>query len=139
MRFIWKRSIRLFAPHGHVFDRDARLERADGVFQYVDQRAVSAGPSRRSARRPSWRRRKQAFRKLASGQIKPLPGLMTLLALADRADVPMVAVTNAPRLNAEMMLSGLGIMQRFKAVDHRRRASARQAASDAIIWKACAR
>ena len=28
----------------------------------------------------------------------------------------MVAVTNAPRLNAEMLLAGLGIMQRFKAV-----------------------
>ena len=60
--------------------------------------------------------KEEAFRKLASGQIKPLAGLMKLLALADRADVPMVAVTNAPRLNAEMMLSGLGIMQRFKAV-----------------------
>src|SRR5712671_1034670 len=60
--------------------------------------------------------KEEAFRRLASGQIKPLAGLMTLLALADRADVPMVAVTNAPRLNAEMMLSGLGIMQRFKAV-----------------------
>ena len=41
---------------------------------------------------------------------------MKLLALADRAEIPMVAVTNAPRLNAEMMLSGLGIMPRFKAV-----------------------
>jgi phosphoglycolate phosphatase len=28
----------------------------------------------------------------------------------------MVAVTNAPRLNAEMLLTGLGIGQRFKAV-----------------------
>ena len=28
----------------------------------------------------------------------------------------MVAVTNAPRLNAEMLLSGLGIMNRFKAI-----------------------
>jgi phosphoglycolate phosphatase len=28
----------------------------------------------------------------------------------------MVAVTNAPRANAEMMLSGLGVMHRFKAV-----------------------
>ena len=60
--------------------------------------------------------KEEAFRKLASGQIKPLAGLMKLLALADSADVPMVAVTNAPRLNAEMMLSGLGIMQRFKAI-----------------------
>ncbi len=57
-----------------------------------------------------------AFRKLVSGQIQPVPGLMTLLALADRADIPMVAVTNAPRLNAEMLLSGLGIVHRFKAL-----------------------
>jgi phosphoglycolate phosphatase len=41
---------------------------------------------------------------------------MTLLARADRAGIPMVAVTNAPRLNAEMLLSGLGIMDRFKAL-----------------------
>ncbi len=60
--------------------------------------------------------KEEAFRKLASGQIRPLAGLMKLLALADRANVPMVAVTNAPRPNAEMMLSGLGLMQRFKAV-----------------------
>jgi HAD superfamily hydrolase (TIGR01509 family) len=57
-----------------------------------------------------------AFRNLVFGQIQPLPGLMTLLALADRASIPMVAVTNAPRLNAEMLLSGLGIMNRFKAI-----------------------
>jgi len=42
--------------------------------------------------------------------------LMALLAHADRAGIPMVAVTNAPRANAEMMLSGLGITHRFKAV-----------------------
>lgn len=57
-----------------------------------------------------------AFRNLVSGKIKPTPGLMTLLDLADQASVPMVAVTNAPRLNAEMLLCGLGIMHRFKAV-----------------------
>jgi beta-phosphoglucomutase-like phosphatase (HAD superfamily) len=39
---------------------------------------------------------------------------MALLTLADCANVPMVAVTNAPRLNAEMLLSGLGIVERFK-------------------------
>jgi HAD superfamily hydrolase (TIGR01509 family) len=60
--------------------------------------------------------KEEAFRQLVSGKIKPTPGLMTLLALADRASFPMVAVTNAPRLDAEMLLSGLGIMHRFKAV-----------------------
>jgi phosphoglycolate phosphatase len=60
--------------------------------------------------------KEEAFRKLALGRLKPLAGLMKLLALADRAGVPMVAVTNAPRLNAELMLSGLGIRGRFEAV-----------------------
>jgi len=41
---------------------------------------------------------------------------MALLTLADRASIPMIAVTNAPRLNAEMLLSGLGIVHRFKAL-----------------------
>jgi len=60
--------------------------------------------------------KESAFRNLVSGKIKPMPGLMRLLTRADQANVPMVAVTNAPRLNAEMLLSGLGIMHRFKAV-----------------------
>ena len=60
--------------------------------------------------------KEDAFRKLVSGKIKPVPGLISLLALADRASTPMVAVTNAPRLNAEMLLAGLGIMHRFKAL-----------------------
>ncbi len=57
-----------------------------------------------------------AFRSLVAGKIRPLPGLMPLLARADRAGVPMVAVTNAPRLNAEMLLAGLAISDRFKAI-----------------------
>jgi HAD superfamily hydrolase (TIGR01509 family) len=60
--------------------------------------------------------KEQAFRKLVAGRIRPLPGLIALLALADRANIPMVAVTNAPRLNAEMLLSGLGIANRFKVL-----------------------
>ena len=41
---------------------------------------------------------------------------MALLDRADAAGIPMVAVTNAPRLNAELLLSGLGITDRFKAL-----------------------
>lgn len=51
-----------------------------------------------------------------AGQIAPLQGLMALLDRADSAGIPMVAVTNAPRLNAELLLSGLGITHRFKAL-----------------------
>ena len=46
----------------------------------------------------------------------PVPGLTALLDQADGAGVPMVAVTNAPRPNAELLLSGLGITHRFKAI-----------------------
>jgi HAD superfamily hydrolase (TIGR01509 family) len=57
-----------------------------------------------------------AFRHLVAGEVRPTQGLMALLDRADQASIPMVAVTNAPRLNAEMLLAGLGIMHRFKAV-----------------------
>jgi HAD superfamily hydrolase (TIGR01509 family) len=60
--------------------------------------------------------KEKTFRRLVAGRIEPLPGLMALIARADRANVPMVAVTNAPRLNAEMLLAGLGIVDRFKVL-----------------------
>ena len=99
----------VFAPHGHVFDRDRASKELMGFSNTsISERFLPGqSPERQAA---IMAEKEEAFRKLASGQIKPLAGLMKLLALADRADVPMVAVTNAPRLNAEMMLSGLGIM-----------------------------
>ncbi|MFK5664243.1 HAD family phosphatase, partial [Escherichia coli] len=49
------------------------------------------------------------FRHLAAGEVQPLPGLIALLDLADAEGIPVAAVTNAPRANAEMILAGLGI------------------------------
>ena len=105
----------VFAPHGHVFDRErASKELMEFSNVSISERFLPGqSPERQAA---IMAEKEEAFRKLASGKIKPLAGLMKLLELADRADIPMVAVTNAPRLNAELMLSGLGIMQRFKAV-----------------------
>jgi hypothetical protein len=37
-------------------------------------------------------KREEAFCKLVSGQIQPMPGLMTLLAVADRTSLPILAV-----------------------------------------------
>jgi HAD superfamily hydrolase (TIGR01509 family) len=105
----------VFAAYGHVFDR-ARASKELTGFSNVSisgRFLPNQSPVRQAA---VMAEKEEAFRRLASGQIKPLAGLMKLLALADRADIPMVAVTNAPRLNAEMMLSGLGIMEKFKAV-----------------------
>jgi HAD superfamily hydrolase (TIGR01509 family) len=105
----------VFGPRGHVFDH-ARFTRE---LQGFSNASISA---RFLAEEPPTRRaaiigeKEAAFRKIVAGKIQPVPGLMPLLALADRAGIPMVAVTNAPRLNAEMLLSGLGIMHRFKAL-----------------------
>jgi HAD superfamily hydrolase (TIGR01509 family) len=105
----------VFGPRGHVFDR-ARASRELMGFSMasIAERFLADEPPHRQL--AIMQEKEAVFRALASDQIQPLPGLMALLDLADRANVPMVAVTNAPRLNAEMMLSGLGITHRFKAL-----------------------
>jgi HAD superfamily hydrolase (TIGR01509 family) len=105
----------ILGPRGHVFDH-ARFTRELQGFSNasIGARFLADEPPRRQAAIIG--EKEAAFRKLVAGQIRPLPGLMTLLARAYRADIPMVAVTNAPRLNAEMLLAGLGIVHRFKAL-----------------------
>ncbi|MCK1543800.1 HAD-IA family hydrolase [Bradyrhizobium sp. 179] len=106
---------RVFAPRGHVVD-DERFKRELQGFSNVSigERFL---PDESSERRLAILGEKEAiFRDLVAGQIAPIPGLMALLDRADAAGIPMVAVTNAPRLNAELLLSGLGITERFKAI-----------------------
>src|ERR1700712_4197054 len=105
----------VLGPYGHAFDH-ARFTRELQGFSNasISERFLAGEPPERQA--AIMGEKEQAFRKLVAGRIQPLPGLMALLALADRANVPMVAVTNAPRLNAEMLLSGLGIVDRFKVL-----------------------
>jgi HAD superfamily hydrolase (TIGR01509 family) len=105
----------VFGPRGHIFDH-ARFARELQGFSNasIGERFL---PDQTPARQAAIMGEKEAaFRSLVSGKIRPVPGLMMLLALADRASIPMVAVTNAPRLNAEMLLSGLAIIDRFKAI-----------------------
>jgi beta-phosphoglucomutase len=52
------------------------------------------------------------FRRMASN-LKPLEGLLDLLDWAERRDVRIALVTNAPRLNADHMLDVLGLAERF--------------------------
>jgi HAD superfamily hydrolase (TIGR01509 family) len=105
----------VLGPRGHVFDRARFSKELQGFSNAsIGERFLTDEPPKRRA--TIMGEKEAAFRKLVSGQIQPVPGLMTLLALADDADIPMAAVTNAPRLNAEMLLSGLGILHRFKAL-----------------------
>jgi HAD superfamily hydrolase (TIGR01509 family) len=57
-----------------------------------------------------------AFRHLARHDLVPMPGLLALLDTADARGIPMAAVTNAPRANAEMILGALGIAARFRTL-----------------------
>ncbi len=105
----------VLGPHGHVFDH-ARFSRELQGFANVsigDRFLPDETPERRAA---ILAEKEEIFRTLVAGQVEPLPGLMALLDRADAAGIPMVAVTNAPRLNAELLLSGLGITERFKAI-----------------------
>uniref|UniRef100_A0A804LNK7 Haloacid dehalogenase-like hydrolase domain-containing protein Sgpp n=1 Tax=Zea mays TaxID=4577 RepID=A0A804LNK7_MAIZE len=53
------------------------------------------------------------FRKLAPGQLKPVDGLQELCGWMEGRDLKRAAVTNAPRANAELMLSLLGLTDFF--------------------------
>lgn len=101
----------VLGPRGHFFDHARFTKELQGFSTAsISERFL---PDETATRQPTIMAEKEAaFRKLVSGRIQPLPGLMALLALADRASIPMVAVTNAPRPNAEMLLSGLGIAHR---------------------------
>lgn len=56
------------------------------------------------------------FRRLAAEQLKPLDGLYKLKKWVEDRGLKRAAVTNAPRLNAELMISLLGLSDFFDAV-----------------------
>ena len=105
----------VLGPHGHVFDH-ARFSRELQGFANISIGERFLPDETMERRAAILDEKEEVFRSLVAGQVEPLPGLMALLDRADDAGVPMVAVTNAPRLNAELLLSGLGITQRFKAL-----------------------
>ncbi|CCE09027.1 putative Haloacid dehalogenase-like hydrolase; Phosphoglycolate phosphatase [Bradyrhizobium sp. STM 3843] len=105
----------VFGPYGHVFDRPrAAKELLGRSNQSIGVQFLPDEPPERRAEVLA--QKEAAFRARAAGQVQPLPGLMALLDYADAEAIPVVAVTNAPRANAELILQGLGITDRFKTV-----------------------
>lgn len=105
----------ILGRYGHVFDHVRFTTELQGFSNTsIGERFLAGEPPERQAAIID--EKEALFRKLVAGKIQPVPGLMTLLACADRNGIPMVAVTNAPRANAEMLLAGLGIADRFKAL-----------------------
>lgn len=106
---------RAFAPFGQQFDKarfsrelqgKANVDIAARVVPHLSPEegmAVMAG-------------KEALFRELAGTAIHAVPGLLALMDLADEIGLPMAAVTNAPRANAELILDGLKVTHRFGAI-----------------------
>lgn len=106
---------RAFAPYGHHFDRD----RFGRELQGLANEAIGARflPHETPERQWEIMMEKEAlFRSLASEGIEPVHGLFALLDWADAQNLPAVAVTNAPRANAELLLESIGARHRFKGL-----------------------
>lgn len=71
-----------------------------------------APPSRRQA----LAERKEALFRDLSPRLEPMPGLLQLLDYAKERAIGMCVVTNAPRNNAEHMLSAMSLTERFEHV-----------------------
>jgi HAD superfamily hydrolase (TIGR01509 family) len=106
---------RVFGPRGHAFDHRRFTDELQGFsMASIRERFLADEPVERQL--AIMEEKEAIFRDLAKGGVPPSPGLMALLDRADQAGVPYAAVTNAPRLNAEMMLDALGVTHRFKAL-----------------------
>ncbi|PXA97383.1 haloacid dehalogenase [Nostoc sp. 3335mG] len=106
---------RAFAPYGHSFDR----ERFGRELQGLANEAIGARflPDETPDRQWEIMMSKEAlFRELASGGVEPVHGLFDLLDWADELGLPMIAVTNAPRPNADLLLDSIGARGRFRDV-----------------------
>ena len=69
------------------------------------------------AKREDWSAMKeQKFRESARAGLTPMEGLVPLLEHCKRTGVHMAAVTNAPRLNAELMLDALKVADFFETL-----------------------
>ncbi len=106
---------RTFEPYGHHFDKPRFAQQLQGLAnaaiaaRFVPHLSPEAGMAVLAGKEAT-------FRELARTSIHAVPGLFELLDLAESVGLPMAAVTNAPRANADLILDGLGIRHRFKAL-----------------------
>lgn len=106
---------RVFAPFGETFDHDRFNAEIQGRTNIaIAARFLSALQPQRQAE--VMEEKEATFRDLARTGIEPLPGLLALLDRADEAGLPFAAVTNAPRANADLIVTAIGIKHRFRAI-----------------------
>ncbi|MFD2648695.1 HAD family hydrolase [Devosia albogilva] len=104
-----------FAPYGHRFDKErfARELQGKANVHIGAQLFPDETPERRMEILDG---KEAAFRELAAQGIEPVHGLFALLDWAEANGVPKVAVTNAPRPNADLLLDAIGVRPRFEHV-----------------------
>jgi HAD superfamily hydrolase (TIGR01509 family) len=106
---------RTFAPYGHHFDKPRFALELQGLANEAIARRFVPHLSPADGMEVL-RGKEETFRDLARSEIHAVPGLFALMDMADAASLPMAAVTNAPRANADLILDGLGIRHRFRAL-----------------------
>jgi HAD superfamily hydrolase (TIGR01509 family) len=106
---------RTFAPYGHHFDKPRFALELQGLANEAIARRFVPHLSPADGMEVL-RGKEETFRDLARSEIHAVPGLFALMDMADAAGLPMAAVTNAPRANADLILDGLGIRHRFRAL-----------------------
>lgn len=106
---------RTFAPYGHHFDKPRFALELQGLANEAIARRFVPHLSPADGMEVL-RGKEETFRDLARSAIHAVPGLFALMHMADAAGLPMAAVTNAPRANADLILDGLGIRHRFRAL-----------------------
>ncbi len=105
----------VFAPLGHIFDRASFTAELQGfAMSDIEQRFLGRFPQAR--RTEIMAEKETVFRSLAKAHIDAVPGLLNVFDRARELGLPLAAVTNAPRANAEMMLAGLKIADRFQVL-----------------------
>lgn len=106
---------RLLAPHGKSVDHATYKTRImgntnDDIMRWLFPEADAQG------RKTLAERKEALFRELAGTSMVRARGLTELLDWVAGARLKTAIVTNAPRANAELMLRGLGLADRFDAV-----------------------
>ena len=105
----------VFGPYGHTFDR----ARFGSDLQGFTNEAIAARffPEEAPARRMAIMDEKEAtFRRLAEEGIEPVHGLHALLDWAEAEGIPAIAVTNAPRANADQVLAATRLRPRLRGL-----------------------
>lgn len=101
--------------HGLHIDRSFYEQHFSGRLNAAIVRDLLPDLSPEEGQQLSWHKEAE-FRRRAAGELKPMAGLLDVLAWATERHLKQAVVTNAPAENAEFMLEVLGLRNQFDTV-----------------------